>query len=234
MRVVSRTNSPDRVDKAARTPENKRALTKSHPVNPERELLQGRVAVPAANPAEVEGSNLGDAGAEMTPDQSAPSPRAAETPADARDTVAPKNIPQSELVINKLEDLLRKNQITPQLEKDMGMNRDQIEQFVEKYRKAPKRDPRAGGEIQAKPGENKTLAPNPDLPGIDRGSSFNTRNMRDRGAVARDQVRDNIQDSRVAPPRDLLPRFEGYMNTLSRSKMNKTARPAGASGSGGR
>lgn len=173
----------------------------------------------------------------MKPDEqsSKPGPHADEPPPDARETVAPKNAPQSEFVLNKLEDLLRKNQITPQLEKDMGMSKSQIEQFVEKYRPSKnKQEPRAAREITVKPGENRTLKPS-ELPGIDRSKTFSRGSRRDRGSLPQDTERGgNIEGTRGAPPREIKSRYEAYMQSLSRSKGAKPARPAADSGAGGR
>src|SRR5215213_8118926 len=88
---------------------------------------------------------------------------AAAPPLNSGETVAP-DVPQSELVLQKLEDLLRKNQVTPELEQATGMSREQMEQFVTKFKKAPKAAPGPGREIQAKPGQDRTFRPDRPLP----------------------------------------------------------------------
>jgi len=173
----------------------------------------------------------GDAGAPMTPsaeDKSEPPPRAETPPANAAETVAP-DMPQTDLVLNKLEDLLKRNQVTPEIEKATGMTREEMEQFVTKFKKAPKAPPGPGREIKVKPGADQKFDPNRTLPDINPNARLGTRTDRTRGSVAQDQIRDNVQGARFEVPSELRPGFEAFKSSLSRSKSRKPA----AAGPGG-
>jgi len=164
-----------------------------------------------------------------------PSPSTPTPPQNSDETVAPKNIPQSELTLRRLEDLLKNNQVTPELLKDGGFeSRDQMEQFVQQYRKTQKAPIGPGRDIQVKPGQSKNLRPAENLPGIDPKTSFSNRSNRDRGTVVRDEVRNNTEGERFLPPSDLQARINAYSNSLNRSKTVAPGRARGAGGSGGR
>ncbi|WP_020466405.1 hypothetical protein [Singulisphaera acidiphila] len=155
-------------------------------------------------------------------------PRSETPPANAAETVAP-DVPQTDLVLNKLEDLLKRNQVTPELEQATGMSRDEMEQFVKKFKKPDKAAPAGPGrEIQVKPGVDRTLDPNRTLSDLNPNARLGNRTERARGSVAQDDIRDNIQGARFEVPRELRPGFEAFKSSLSRSK---THRPT-ASGPG--
>jgi hypothetical protein len=129
-------------------------------------------------------------------------------------------------VLRKLDDLLRNNQVTPELEQATGMSREEMEQFVTKFKKPPKSQPGAGQEIPVKPGQAPKFDPNRALPDLNPGASVSSRNVRDRGSVARDDFRDNLEGTRFLAPREILPWVEAYRNTLSRSKVVSPPRAA--------
>jgi len=153
---------------------------------------------------------------------------------NAEETVAPDR-EQSNLVLRKLEDLLKNNQVTPKLEQETGMSREQMEQFVRKFKGAPKAEPGKGREIQIKPGESPKYSPNRTLPGLNAGSRVTSKTVRDRDGVVEDQIRDNVEGARFQVPPELRPGYEAYMSSLSRSKVLNPTRsaPAAKSGSGG-
>jgi hypothetical protein len=161
-----------------------------------------------------------------------PTPSPASPPLNSADTVAPEgNMPQSDLVLRRLEELLKNNQVTPELEKESGMSREQMEQFVTKFKKAPKAAPGPGRQIQVKPGKDRVFNPNRKLPDLGPNAHVGNRTGRGRGATVQDQIRDNTEGGRFEIPPELRSGFEAYKSSLSRSK--SAARPA-ASGSGGR
>jgi hypothetical protein len=74
------------------------------------------------------------------------------------------------------------------------------------------------------------------LPGINPQTRFSTQSLRDRGAVAADQVRDNLESTRLIAPPEFRARVEAYKSTLSRSRvLNPSTNPApGGTGPGNR
>ena len=144
-------------------------------------------------------------------------PKAAPKAQNSAETVAPDQ-PGSELVLRKLQDMLKDDQATSKLEKETGMSREEMEQFVKKFTKAPKAEPTDGRKIEIKPGEVRPSAPDTAQPPLSPGARFSTQSLRDKGAVVQDQARDNIEANRFAPPREVLPGFEAYTKTLSRAK----------------
>jgi len=155
---------------------------------------------------------------------------------NADETVAPKNVPQSEFSLRKVQELLQDKDAASKLEQETGMTREEMEQFTRKFLKdqAPKAGDRPGQEIQAKPGENRAAAPNPTLPGFDPRTNVSSKILRDRGAVVGDQVRDNAEDIRFIAPPEIRSGFEAYKSTLSRSRTLNPTRtaPAGNAGPG--
>ena len=76
-------------------------------------------------------------------DKSKPSPKGGTPSANSGETVAP-DIAQSELTLRKVEDLLRDNKVTPEDEARAGMSKEEMEQFVKKFRKPPQGRARQG------------------------------------------------------------------------------------------
>lgn len=151
---------------------------------------------------------------------------------NADDSVAP-NKEQTMLVVRKLEELLRNNEVPPKLEEELGMSREQMEHFVQKFKEAPKNDPGPGREIQIKPGESRKFDPNRRLPEVGPTGRVSAQTIRDRGSIVHDQIRDNVQGVRFQIPAELRPGFEAYKSSLSRSKTLNPPRPAAAPGAGG-
>jgi hypothetical protein len=121
--------------------------------------------------------------------------------------------------------------------KDLGMSsKEELNQFVEKFTKAPKAEPGAGREIEVKPGKAQAIDPSRKLPDLNPNATVSTKTMRDRGAVVQDTVRGNNEGVRFVPPPELKEGFDAYRSSLSRSRaVNPTRRPEGpGGGSGGR
>jgi hypothetical protein len=146
--------------------------------------------------------------------------------------VAPKGQSQSDLVLRAVKDLLAKDAVTPDLEKETGMTREQMEQFVKKYEKGKSEPAGPGREIEVKPGDRGSNdKPSANLPGIDSRSRFSTKNLKDRGTMSRDDMRNNVEGIRFTPPPEFRAKIEGYKSTLARSRSgssSRSARPAGA------
>jgi hypothetical protein len=169
------------------------------------------------------------------PDDSKPTPPSATPNQDLADNVAPKNQPQSNLVIRELKDLIKDDKITPEMLKDMNMgSKEELNQFVEKFEKAPKSKPGPGREVEVKPGKPQAVDPNRRLPELIPGSTVSTKMMRDKGAYVQDNVRGLNEGARLEPPPELRARIDAYRNSLSRSKtLNPTRRPAPAGAASG-
>ncbi len=178
----------------------------------------------------------GGPGGTPPPDDTKPLPPAATPPQDAAETVAPRDIPQSELSLRNVQDLLKDPEAAKKLSDELGLSPDQIEQFVQKYNKdkAPKAAARPGEAIQVKPGANRSVAPNSALPGLDPGANLSTKMLRERGAVPTDDVRNNIETTRFIAPPEVQRGFEAYQSTLNRSRTLNPTRtaPAPAKGAG--
>jgi len=176
------------------------------------------------------GANRG----EPAKDETKPSPRAQEPEDQSGDTVAPQGQAQTDMVLRSVRDLLEKDAVTPDLEKETGMTREQMEQFVKKYEKVKSGPAGPGREIQVKPGERgEDAKPSANLPGINRQDRYSSKNIKDKGAMPRDEVRNNLEVIRFAPPQEFRSKVEGYKSTLARSRPGSAPRPAPARAGGG-
>jgi hypothetical protein len=169
-------------------------------------------------------------------DNSKPSPPSVEPENAKPDDIAPQGQSQSEMVLRTVKDLLAKDAVTPDIEKATGMTREQMEQWVEKYqgKKSPPAGP--GREIPVKPGEQgEPDRPSANLPGIDRQNRFSTKNLKDRGATPKDDVRNNLEGIRFIAPPEYRSKFEGYKSALAKTRRSgSAARPAGPAAPAGR
>jgi len=137
-------------------------------------------------------------------------------------------------VLRKLEDLVKNNQVTPELEKATGMSREEMEQFVQKYPKTPKGPAGQGREIKVNPDDQKGATPRPKLSELKTSAPVRTQTVRERGAAVDDPFRDNVEGTRFVVPPEIRARYEAYKSSLSRSPAIQPVRPAPASGSGRR
>jgi hypothetical protein len=140
--------------------------------------------------------------------------------------VAPKDQPASDLVLRNIQEALNDPASAKDLEQATNMSREQIEQFVEKYRKATTAAAGPGRDITVKPGEQTPVAPSADLPGLDTKTRFSSKNVRNRGTMPQDDVHGNLEDVRFQPPPEMQGKFEAYKNKLSKVVASK--RPANA------
>jgi hypothetical protein len=148
------------------------------------------------------------------------------------DDVAPRDQPQSDLVLRTIRDLLEKQADTTDLEEATGMSRSEIEQFVKQYEKVESGPAGPGREIEVEPGASgEDARASADLPGLGN-HSISTRAIKDRGGIPQDQIRDNQEGVRFAPPAEFRGKIEGYKNAVSRSRTS-TPRSAPAPAPGG-
>jgi hypothetical protein len=163
-------------------------------------------------------------------DDSQPPPPSKEPDDPSTGTVAPEGTPQSDLVLRKLTDVLKDDQATKDLVDRTGISREQWEQFTTKFRKPKAGPPAPGRDIEVKPKEREQTPAKPaaDLPGIDRTRKFSAANIRERGFMPQDNVRDNVESYRAEPPAELRAKWEAFKRTMSRAggaASRKTARP---------
>ncbi|MBV8487198.1 MAG: hypothetical protein JO161_02850, partial [Planctomycetaceae bacterium] len=167
---------------------------------------------------------------ENAKDDTKPSPKAQEPEDPSTDDIAPLGGPsQSDLVLRTVKDLLEKDAVTPDLEKETGMTREQMEQFVKKYEGVKTAPAGPGREIEVKPGQHDaSLRPSANLPGIDVNTRYSTKNIKERGTMPHDDVHNMLEGIRFAPPPELRSKFENYKSKLARSRAGTSGRPAAA------
>ncbi|MDX2036622.1 MAG: hypothetical protein SFX72_08215 [Isosphaeraceae bacterium] len=192
------------------------------------------------------GGNVGDAQPEFQPgergpgqagerrtDDSKPLPDAsAEVPDRPAASPAPdieQSPPQRE-AIRKLSELLEQDRVTPELEKRIGMTRDEMQQFVKKFeQKSPRAAAREGQEIKAGPGgPERKLDPNRKAPDLQPGLRASNRNQRGSNTGIEDKNSGLSEGNTTTAPPELRKRFEAYKSSLGRTRVNPptVARPA--------
>lgn len=164
------------------------------------------------------------------PAEGAPPPRAASPSGPANPDIAPET-PQPERVANRIKELLKDDQKAKELEQETGMSRDELDQFVRKFDRAPDRPAGDARELPIEPGKNESLDPRQlgPLP----GATVSSRSDRGPNTVPQDAAGGNTEGVRTAVPSEWRSRYEAYRNSISRGKGASAPRPA-APGSGGR
>jgi hypothetical protein len=158
---------------------------------------------------------------------------------NSADTVAPSNQPQSELTLRQVRDMLKSDQVPDELLKETGMSKEELNQFVKKFEKAPKAEPGEGREIEAKPGKPQAVDPNLKTTDLNPSTRVNSSTLREGRTVTEDSLRGNNEGARFVPPAEIRARYEAYRKSLARpSGRRGAASPAGGAtgneGSGGR
>jgi hypothetical protein len=132
---------------------------------------------------------------------------------DSSETVAP-DVAQVVRVLQKLEDLLRTNQVGPELERESEMSRVQMEQFVTRFKRLRNAAPGQGRAVEVEPGHERAFNDNPTSTALDRGTVGNLA-TRSSANVVDDRQRDNVEGSRPVVPSALQSGFEAYKSSLS-------------------
>jgi hypothetical protein len=158
-----------------------------------------------------------------TKDDTKESPRAAESADQGADGLAPDGQPQSGLNLRSLNELLKDDAKAQQLEKETGYSREQLEQFVARYKKVKSAPAGPGRDIDLKGAEQTDTKPSANLPGLDASTRFSTANRRDRGTAPQDQTRDLTEGIRFQPPPEFRGKWEGYKNKLAKVVVPKSA-----------
>ncbi len=127
---------------------------------------------------------------------------------------------QPPLVIQRLQDLLKDDKFTPDVEKKLGMSKEEAEQFVKKYEKREQPGPAGPGRtIDVKPEKEKVIDPNRKAPKLNTNPTVSNRNQRQGGTILQDTMSGLSEGGKSAPPPELSKRFEAYKKSLSNSKV---------------
>lgn len=131
------------------------------------------------------------------------------------DDVAPRDIEQPDLVLNRIKDMLRDERKAEELSDATGMSIDELNQFVRKFEKAPDLEPGAPRTLEVDPGEDRQFDPNRELTGPLPTSTVSSRSERGPNAVPQDEAGGNTQGIRTAVPPEYSPRFDAFRRSLS-------------------
>jgi hypothetical protein len=146
-------------------------------------------------------------------------------PANPEDTPAPDSGPL--LTVRKIQDLIKENKFTPQLQKELGMNQEQFEQFAKKFEKSlrPKGPAREGREIRVSPNlPERPLDPKRRAPEPLRDTAVGDRNTRGGNVLPTDELHNLNEATRAAVPKTLQARVRAYTESLARSPVTAPAR----------
>jgi hypothetical protein len=126
--------------------------------------------------------------------------------------------------------LLKENKVTPDLEKQFGMDKVQMEQFVKKFEKRKNAPPVGPGrDIKVKPGATeRAFDPNRKAPEGLPNVAVSKSNERQGADNRNDDLRGLTEGSQVVAPKALRSRFDAYRSSLGRTTLGPR-RDAGAS-----
>jgi hypothetical protein len=120
------------------------------------------------------------------------------------------------LVLRKVEDLLRSNQVGPELERESGLSRAQMEQFVTRFKRLRNAAARQAAVVAVKPGEERPFSDEPASIALDWESPGNMA-TRSSANVVDDHERGNVEGIRFVVPSELRSAFEAYKSSISYS-----------------
>jgi hypothetical protein len=161
-------------------------------------------------------------------------PPAEPPPANPDDLPAPDS--GAMLTIRKINDLLKDNKFTPDVEKKLGMSRDEAEQFVKPYEKAlkPRGPVREAREIKVDPNKpERKFDPNRKAPEALPDVATSKSNERSGNVVPTDELHGLSQGSQSPVPKALQKRMSAYNDSLARSPVTAPARRSAPANSGG-
>jgi hypothetical protein len=119
-------------------------------------------------------------------------------------------------VLRKLEHLLRSNQVGPELERESGLTRAQMEQFVTRFKLLHKPAPGEGRDVEVKPGPERAFNDEPTSIALD-WETVGTLTTRSPANVVDDQQPDIVEGIRFAVPSQVRSGFEAYKSSISQS-----------------
>jgi hypothetical protein len=166
------------------------------------------------------GMREGNANPEQQPDTSEASPRSQEPdqPGESNNLTPQQKADQR--LLKRLREMVKRDEITKDIEQATGLSREEIDQFVRRYEPPAKDDrTRTGegpGEILTKQsGDEKERRVN--LPANLPGGQVTSRSARNSGMVGDDAIGGNLEGARSRIPSALRARFEAYQKSLSRA-----------------
>lgn len=185
------------------------------------------------NAAGGRGENSGEAGPAKK-GNATPPPVAEPPPVNPEDSPAADS--GSNLVIRKIQDLLKEDKFTPDVEQRLGMTRDEAEQFVKKFdpKVKPRQPGREGREIKVNPNKaERKFDPNRAAPEKLPEVATSSRNDRNSNVVPTDELHGLAEGARAPVPKALQARMKAYSESLARSPVTAPARRPAAPAGGG-
>jgi hypothetical protein len=164
-----------------------------------------------------------------------PPPAVEPPPANPDDSPAADS--GTSLAIRKVQDLLRENKFTPDVEQRLGMTREEADQFVKKYERSvkPRQAAREGRELKVTPKKDERQV-NPNHQAPEKLPDLATSKRSDRGGnvVPTDELHNLNEGARSPVPKALQARMKAYSESLARSPVTAPARrPAAPAAKGG-
>ncbi len=148
-------------------------------------------------------------------------PVEAGSPATQGPSVAPDvKRDQGALALRKIQDLLKDDKFTPNVEKQLGMTRDEAEQFIKRFEK--KEQPGTAGparELKVKPGEEKVFDPTRKAPEFNSAATVSRSTNRPGSSIPQDNISGMNEGFKSTPPPEIRRQFRAYKESLSGSKV---------------
>ena len=172
------------------------------------------------------GKGGSDPGTDHFKDNSQPLPPVAQKSADGSDpSIAPESA-KPNLVLRKLQDLLKDDKFTPDVEKKIGMSREEAEQFVKKFENRQQPGPAGPGRtIEAKPEKERVFDPNRPAPKFETKAISSNSASRTGTSIPQDNLSGLSEGGKSAPPIELRKKFEAYMKGVANAKSTAPSGP---------
>jgi hypothetical protein len=136
-------------------------------------------------------------------------------PDDSSETAAP-DVGQVDLALRTLEDLLRSDRVGHTLEKEPGISREHMEQFVARFKRLRQAAPGPGRTVEVEPGHERAFHDEPTSIALD-WETVGHLTTRSPANVDDDQERDNVEETRFAVPSEHRSGFEACKSSMSHS-----------------
>jgi hypothetical protein len=141
------------------------------------------------------------------------------TPAVSEDDVAPRNQRQTQRVLRRLRDLIDKDQVPREVLAALDMrSKEELDQFLTRFEKAPQSRPGPGRTIESRPGVLPASPPDSLAPAPVINATAGIKSLRHRGAFVDDAIRGNLEGTRFILPPELRAGFDAYRLARGRSK----------------
>jgi hypothetical protein len=166
------------------------------------------------------GRENNDPGSEKADDKTKPLPPVSQKSPDGSDPSVAPDVPKPDLVLRKLQDLLKDDKFTPDVEKKLGMSRDEAEQFVKKFEKREQPGPTGEGRtIEAKPEKEKVFDKDRKAPEFKTSATVSNSNTRTGTSIPQDNISGLSEGGKSAPPPEIRRQYEAFKRSLAKSKV---------------